>query len=89
MSDEVDFVHTDNHKSLLQIDTMVLMGMVRHYQSFQNIKFALPLRCLKKKRLEVKLIFCMQINIKVFTDWHYRFLWKWSEMSKVPEIRNW
>ena len=81
MSDEVDFVHTDNHKSLLQIDTMILMGMVRHYQSFQNIKFALP--------LEMKLIFCMQINIKVFTDWHYRFLWKWSEMSKVPEIRNW
>ena len=29
MSDEVDFLHTDKHESLLQIDTMILMGQRR------------------------------------------------------------
>ena len=30
----------------------------------------------------------MQINIKVSTSWHYRYLWKWQDMSKVPK-GNW
>ena len=41
--DEVDFLHADKHKSLLQIDTMTLMGMVMHSQSSQNSKFAMSL----------------------------------------------
>ena len=41
MSDEVDFLHADKHESLLQIDTMILMGMFKHFQSFQNSKFAI------------------------------------------------
>ena len=36
MSDEVDFSHADKHESLLQIDTMILMGMAKHSQSFEN-----------------------------------------------------
>ena len=47
-------------KNLLQIDTMILMEMVKHFQSYQNSKFAIS-----KKELEMKLIFCMQINIKM------------------------
>ena len=43
MNDEVDFLHTDKQKSLLQIDAMILMGMVKHSQSSQNRKFAMSL----------------------------------------------
>ena len=64
VSYEVDFLHRDKHESLLQIDTIILMAMVKYSQSSQNSKFAMFLQYLKKK-LEMKLIFCMQINIKV------------------------
>ena len=40
LSDEVDLFHTDKHESLLQIDSIILMGMVKHSQSSQNSKFA-------------------------------------------------
>ena len=60
MSDEVDFMHADKHESLLQIDTMVLMGMFKHFQSFQNSKFPIS-----QKRSYMKLIFYMQINMKI------------------------
>ena len=33
----------------LQIDTMILMGMVKHYQSSQSSKFATSLQYLKKE----------------------------------------
>ena len=49
VSDEVDFLHADKHESLLQIDTMILMGIVRHCQSSQNSKFAMSLQYLKKE----------------------------------------
>ena len=49
MSDEVDFLHADKHESLLQIDTMILMGMVKHSQSSQNSNFATSLQYLKKE----------------------------------------
>ena len=48
MSDEVVFLHADKHESWLQIDTMILMGMFKHSQSFQNRKFAMSLQGLKK-----------------------------------------
>ena len=37
ISDEVDLLHADKHESLLQIDTMFLMGMVKHSQSSQQV----------------------------------------------------
>ena len=45
MSDEIDFLHADKYEKLikLQIDTMILMGMAKHSQSFQNSKFAMHL----------------------------------------------
>ena len=39
------------------------MGMVKHSPSFQNSRFAISLQYLKKK-LEMKLVVCKQINIK-------------------------
>ena len=49
MSDEVDFLQADKHESLLQIDSMILMRIVKHSQSFQNTKFAMSLQYLKKE----------------------------------------
>ena len=46
---EVDFLHANKHESLLQIDGMILLGMVKHSQSSQNIKFAMSLQYLKKE----------------------------------------
>ena len=43
------FLHADKHESLLQIDTMILTGIVRHSQSSQNSKFAMSLQYLKKE----------------------------------------
>ena len=62
VSDEVDLLHVDKYESLLQIDTMILMGTVKHSQSSQNSKFAMTLQYLKKEDM-MKLIFCLQINI--------------------------
>ena len=44
---------------------MTLMGMAKHFQSSQNSKFAVSLQYLQKKKLEMKLIFGMQVSIKV------------------------
>ena len=49
LSDEVDFLHADKHKSLLQIDSMILIGMAKHSQSFQNRKFVMSLQYVKKE----------------------------------------
>ena len=53
VSDEVDFLHADKHKGLLQIDTMILMEIVRHSQNSQNIHC---LYIIVRKKLEMKLI---------------------------------
>ena len=36
VSDAVEFFHADKHESLLQIDTIILMAMVKYYQSSEN-----------------------------------------------------
>ena len=43
------FWHADKHESLLQIDSIILMGMVKLSQSSQNSKFAMSLQYLKKE----------------------------------------
>ena len=65
LSDEVDFLHADKHESLLQIDSMILMGIVKHSQSSQNSMFTMSLCNISKNKLKMKLVFCMEINIKV------------------------
>ena len=49
MNDEVDFLHVDKHESLLQIDAIILVEMVKHFQSSQNSKFAMSLQYPKKE----------------------------------------
>ena len=66
MKDEVDFLHADNHEILLKIDTIFLIGMVKHSQSSQNGKFVMSLKHLKKEvRDEVDFL---------HADEHQRFL---------------
>ena len=36
INEEVDFLHADKHESMLQIDTMILMEMVKHSQNSQK-----------------------------------------------------
>ena len=84
MRNEVDFQHIDKHKSFLQIDTMILMGMVKHSQSFQIGKFAmsLSLQYFKEKvRDEVDFLHADK-NIKVsytsiLTIWESKFATRW------------
>ena len=56
----------DKHENLLQIDAVILMGMIRHSQSSQNSKFATTLYNTQKK-LEMELILSMKINIEIST----------------------
>ena len=48
VSDEVDFLLLDKHESLLQLDTMILMGMVKHSKSTQSNNSAISFQYLKK-----------------------------------------
>ena len=43
------FLYADKFESLLQIDTIILMELVKHSQSSQNSKFTMPLQYLKKE----------------------------------------
>ena len=57
MNDEVDFLHAGKHENVPQIDTMILMEMVKHFQSSQNSKFIMSVQYLKKDvRDEVDLL---------------------------------
>ena len=49
VNDEVDFLHPGKHENLLQIDTMILMDMIKHFQSSQNSKFTTFVQYLKKE----------------------------------------
>ena len=49
MNDEIDFLHADKHKSLLQTDTMTLIEIVKHSQSSQNSKVTMSLQYIKKQ----------------------------------------
>ena len=49
MSDIVGFWNANKHENLLQIDTMILMWMVKYSQSSQNNKFAMSLQYFKKE----------------------------------------
>ena len=43
------FFLADKHESMLQIDTIVLMVMVKHSQNSPKSKFVMPLQYLRKK----------------------------------------
>ena len=90
--DEADILHAERqsflqvfqhfcHQSFLQSDTIIFDS---HSQSTQSKKVALSLQH-HRIELGMEFIFCMQINIKVCTSWHYHFLWKWADMSKISK----
>ena len=54
MNDEVHFLHAGKHENLQQIDTMILMEMVKHFlvkhfQSSKNSMFPISVQYLKKE----------------------------------------
>ena len=83
MSDEIDFLHVDKHESLLQIDTITLIEIVKHSQSSQNSEVTMSLQYLKK---EVRKGVHFQL-----ADEHQGlfFLMEVTDMSKVPKIGSW
>ena len=86
----------------LQIDTMILMRMIKFSQSYQNSKFAMSLQYLKKEfNLWDEVNFCMQINIKIPykliatlwaskfpARWYYHYWWAWSRILKVLSVTS-
>ena len=75
VSDEVDFLHADKLESLLQIDTMIFMGMFKHSQSSQNSMFAMSLQYLRKEvRDEVDFLHVHKYHYKLIsTFWASKF----------------
>ena len=65
MNDEVFFLHTDKHQSLVQVDGSFWVCAARHAQSTQN-KMLAYLCNISSKAWDMKLVFCLQINAKVF-----------------------
>ena len=65
---KVYFLHADKHESFLQIDTMVFDGEGQAFPNFPKLQvcniFTISYNILKKK-LEMKLVFYIQINIKI------------------------
>ena len=62
VSDEVDVLHADKPFKLI---LWFLIGIVKHSRNPQSSKFSMSLQYLKKE-IKDKLIFFIQINIKVF-----------------------
>ena len=50
---KVDILYADKHESLLQIDSMILMGIVKHSQNFQNNKFSMFLQYIQDVKNEI------------------------------------
>ena len=66
VSDEIDILHVDKNESFLQIDIMILDGDGQAFLRFQKYQIC----NISETKLEMKLIFCMKINIKV----SYKFI---------------
>ena len=59
VSNKIEFLHPDKHESLLQVDTMILMRMVKHSQSSQcsQCQLAMSFNISKKKLDEVDFLY--------------------------------
>ena len=66
VNDDIYFLHADKHRSLLQVDTIILVTVTRHAQSTKN-KFAC-LCNISIKAWGIKLILCLQINNRFLHD---------------------
>ena len=85
-------MHANKYQSGLQVDfnnmgtkfgykviLWLLISMMKHSQITQSNNFANLWNISKK--LGMEFIFCMQINIKVSKNWHYRF-WRKQKIRR-------
>ena len=49
------------------------------HQSFLQGNAIITAIIISKKKFWIEFILCIQVNVKVSTSWHYRFLWKWPK----------
>ena len=89
LSDEVVFLHTDKHESLLQIDSIILMGDGQAFPKFPKQQVSNIFTTSQKRSQECRSVFDMQINVKVSASWCYPFWWKWLDVTKIPKIGRW
>ena len=67
LSGEVGFLHAEKHESFLQIDNMIFDRDDQALPKFSRKQVCNVFTISQKKKLEMKSIFWMQINIKVFS----------------------
>ena len=66
VSDEADLLHAYKHERFLQIDIMIFDRDGQAFSKFPKYQVCnVFIINILKKKLEMKLIFCMQINIKI------------------------
>ena len=97
VSTEVDFLYVDKYKCLPQIDTMILIEIVRHSQISQNSKFLKSLQYLKKKvRDEVDFWINFKVSCKLISTlwlstfprkWYYHS-YSWSSILKLLKAKR-
>ena len=76
------FLHTDKHRSLLQVDAIILMSVTRHAQRTKN-KFPFPYLCnLSIKAWGMKLILRLQINITFSNNVFYMIVSHWMRVAR-------
>ena len=79
LRDKVDFLHVNKDESFLQIDTMILMGMVKHFQSCQYLK--------KEVREELDIFTCRKAS-KISSNSCDYFWCVWPSMPKLSKITS-
>ena len=58
MNGKVDFLHAGKHENVLQIDTLIMMEMVKHFKSSKNSNFTMSVQYLiKEDRDEVDFLY--------------------------------
>ena len=100
VSGEADFLHADKHESFLQIDTKILMGMVSISKAHKIVSLQF-LNSTSREKLEMKLIFCTQICIKISykfisrfwtsqfpARWYSHYWWAWTSILKVLKVTS-
>ena len=99
-NDEFDFCIQISMKVSYKLIPWFLLG----WSSIPKVPVIASLQCViisQKKKLEMELIFWMQINTKVFCEliftlwtskfpalWHYHYLWAWSSTLKVLKVTS-
>ena len=100
VSDQIDFPHVDKHESSLQIYIDIWWG----WSNIPKVLKISSLQCLynvSKNKLEMKLFFCMRVNVKVSyksistlwvsmfsTSWYYFYFWWRSSILKVLKLTS-